>query len=214
MRIIPRSAIRGRCCAGRVSHSECCAFFSDVGAEVAIGSLIVYYLEPNVLGLSALHAGEHVPVLLGRGDGGTIHRRLLATGVSPGRVLACNAAPVLARFRSRRRTRAGVAAAPLLAVGLFDSIMFPPFSRGERGTRAPLEAGSGLPHGHRRRGHRSVHRGPPRDRRGLQFGARRPRRCATRASWLSAYMRAAAAPDAERDPRPCRKIFRHRKVIW
>ena len=70
--------------------------FLYVGAEVAIGSLIVNYLmQPNVLGLSALQAGKHVPFYWGGAMVGRFIGAYLLRVVSPGRVLAFNAAAVI-----------------------------------------------------------------------------------------------------------------------
>jgi FHS family L-fucose permease-like MFS transporter len=46
----------------RFAHGTACIFLY-VGAEVAIGSLIVNYLmQANVLGLAQKAAGKHVPI--------------------------------------------------------------------------------------------------------------------------------------------------------
>ncbi len=120
--------------------------FLYVGAEVAIGSLIVFYLEQqSVLGLSAVDAGEHVPfywggAMVGRFIGAYVLRR-----VSPGKVLACNAAAVLVLLFTSAHSSGPVAAWSLLAVGLFNSIMFPTiFSLASEGLGPRAKQGSGL----------------------------------------------------------------------
>jgi len=120
--------------------------FLYVGAEVAIGSLIVFYLEQrSVLGLSAVDAGKHVPfywggAMLGRFIGAYLLRR-----VSPGKVLTCNAGAVLALLFISAHSSGPVAAWSLLAVGLFNSIMFPTiFSLASEGLGPRAKQGSGL----------------------------------------------------------------------
>jgi FHS family L-fucose permease-like MFS transporter len=118
--------------------------FLYVGAEVAIGSLIVFYLE-QVLGLSAVDAGKHVPyywggAMLGRFIGAYLLRR-----VSPGKALACNAGAVLVLLFTSAHSSGPVAAWSLLAVGLFNSIMFPTiFSLASEGLGPRAKQGSGL----------------------------------------------------------------------
>jgi FHS family L-fucose permease-like MFS transporter len=120
--------------------------FLYVGAEVAIGSLIVFYLEQqSVLGLSAVDAGKHVPfywggAMIGRFIGAYVLRLL-----SPGKVLAFNAAAVLVLLFISAHATGPIAAWSLLAVGLFNSIMFPTiFSLASEGLGPRAKQGSGL----------------------------------------------------------------------
>jgi len=100
--------------------------FLYVGAEVAIGSFIVSYLkQPSVLGLTDLSAGKLIPVywggaLLGRFIGSAVLRV-----VSPGKVLAFNAAGAILLILISANSSGNVAAYALLAIGLMNSIMFP-----------------------------------------------------------------------------------------
>ena len=72
----------------RFAFGAACIFLY-VGAEVSIGSVIVNYLmQAGTLGLPAEDRGQACALLLGRGAGGPLHRRLCAeiclTGKSPG----------------------------------------------------------------------------------------------------------------------------------
>jgi MFS transporter, FHS family, L-fucose permease len=120
--------------------------FLYVGAEVSIGSLIVFYLEQqSVLGLSAVAAGEHVPFYWGGAMIGRFIGSYLLRIVSPGKVLAFNAAVVLVLLFTSSHSAGPVAAWSLLAVGLFNSIMFPTiFSLASEGLGPRAKQGSGL----------------------------------------------------------------------
>jgi FHS family L-fucose permease-like MFS transporter len=120
--------------------------FLYVGAEVSIGSLIVFYLEQqSVLGLSAVAAGKHVPFYWGGAMVGRFIGAYLLRLVSPGKVLACNAAAVLVLLFTSAHSSGDIAAWSLLAVGLFNSIMFPTiFSLASEGLGPRAKQGSGL----------------------------------------------------------------------
>ena len=120
--------------------------FLYVGAEVAIGSLIVFYLEQqSVLGLSPVDAGKHVPFYWGGAMVGRFIGAYLLRLVSPGKVLACNAGAVLVLLFTSAHSSGPVAAWSLLAVGLFNSIMFPTiFSLASEGLGPRAKQGSGL----------------------------------------------------------------------
>ncbi len=100
--------------------------FLYVGAEVAIGSLIVNYLmQSDIMGLGEQAAGKLVPLywggaLIGRFIGAYILRL-----VSPGMVLTAVAAAVIALLLLSGGTSGALAGWSLLAIGLFNSIMFP-----------------------------------------------------------------------------------------
>ena len=65
--------------------------------------------------------------------------------MSPGKVLACNAAAVLVLLFTSAHSSGPVAAWSLLAVGLFNSIMFPTiFSLASEGLGPRAKQGSGL----------------------------------------------------------------------
>jgi FHS family L-fucose permease-like MFS transporter len=101
--------------------------FLYVGAEVAIGSLIVNYLmQADVLGLGQQAAGEHVPLLYWGGAmvGHFVGSYLLRL-FSPGKVLAVAAAGVMSLLFISSHTTGAVSGWSLLAIGLCNSIMFP-----------------------------------------------------------------------------------------
>jgi len=120
--------------------------FLYVGAEVAIGSMMVSFLsQPDVLALDAEAAGKHLPLYWG----GAMIGRFLGAYVlrlfAPGKVLAAAAAVVLALLAVAAGARGAMAAHALLAVGLFNSIMFPTiFSLASEGLGARAAEGSGL----------------------------------------------------------------------
>ena len=120
--------------------------FLYVGAEVSIGSLIVFYLEQqSVLGLSAVDAGKHVPFYWGGAMIGRFIGSYLLRVISPGKVLAFNAGVVLVLLFTSAHSTGPVAAWSLLAIGLFNSIMFPTiFSLASEGLGPRAKQGSGL----------------------------------------------------------------------
>ena len=129
----------------RFAFGTLCIFLY-VGGEVAIGSLIVNYLmQPNALGMAAEFAGKHVSVLLGRRHGGAIHRRLSAAAVLAGQGLGLRR-----RHRHRLADDFGQHLGPvsgwsLLAIGLFNSIMFPTiFTLASEGLGERAAEGSGV----------------------------------------------------------------------
>jgi FHS family L-fucose permease-like MFS transporter len=102
------------------------AIFVYVGAEVSIGSIMTNYLmQPSTLGLVAERAGKLVSLywagaMVGRFVGAFVLRR-----VRPGLVLAINAVCACALALLSSLSTGAVAAWSLIAVGLFNSIMFP-----------------------------------------------------------------------------------------
>jgi FHS family L-fucose permease-like MFS transporter len=129
----------------RFAFGAACIFLY-VGAEVAVGSLIVNYLmEANVLGLSAESAGKHVPLYWGGAMVGRFIGAALLRLFSPGKVLACAAAMTITLLLVSANTTGVVSGWALLAVGLFNSIMFPTiFSLACEGLRERAAEGSGL----------------------------------------------------------------------
>jgi len=100
--------------------------FLYVGAEVAIGSLIVNYLmQASVLGISAEQAGKHVPLywggaMVGRFIGAVLIAHHRARESPRRRRNHCDRAD--RDFLQYRRRGSGYS---LLAIGLCNSIMFP-----------------------------------------------------------------------------------------
>ena len=122
------------------------AIFLYVGAEVAIGSLIVLYLEQqHVLGLSAEAAGKLIPLYWG----GALVGRFLGSAAlrvaSSGKALAATAAGAVALILVSANASGALAAASLLAIGLMNAIMFPTiFSLASEGLGARAAEGSGV----------------------------------------------------------------------
>jgi FHS family L-fucose permease-like MFS transporter len=120
--------------------------FLYVGAEVAIGSLIVSYLmQSTVLGMGQEEAGKHVPFYWGGAMVGRFIGAYLLRVFSPGKVLACAASGVIALLFISANATGAVSGWALLAVGLFNSIMFPTiFSLACEGLGPRAAEGSGI----------------------------------------------------------------------
>lgn len=109
----------------RFSFGALCIFLY-VGAEVAIGSLIVSYLmQSHVMGLSEKAAGDLIFVYWGGALVGRIIGSIVLRYISPGLTLmgvALGAIGLLLFSTNSTGTTAGYS---LLAIGLMNSIMFP-----------------------------------------------------------------------------------------
>jgi MFS transporter, FHS family, L-fucose permease len=122
------------------------SIFLYVGAEVAIGSLIVNYLiQTDVLGLDEQSAGKLIPLYWG----GAMLGRFIGSAVlrlaSPGKILACNALGAIVLILISANTVGAVSGYSLLAIGLMNSIMFPTiFSLACEGLGARAADGSGV----------------------------------------------------------------------
>jgi FHS family L-fucose permease-like MFS transporter len=129
----------------RFAFGALCIFLY-VGAEVAIGSLIVSYLmQATTLGLPEQAAGKHVPFYWG----GAMLGRFVGAGllrvVSPGKVLAGAAAGSIALIALSANSLGPVSGWALLAIGLCNSIMFPTiFSLASEGLGRRAAEGSGV----------------------------------------------------------------------
>jgi len=100
--------------------------FLYVGAEVAIGSLMVSYLmQSNVFDLGPEAAGKKLIYYWGGAMVGRFIGAYLLRVFSPGKVLASVAAVAIALLCISGSTTGLVCGCALLAVGLFNSIMFP-----------------------------------------------------------------------------------------
>ena len=109
----------------RFSFGALCIFLY-VGAEVAIGSIIINYLSTErVLGEPESVIGW----MIGLYWGGAMIGRFIGSGLlrvfSPGKILAFNAIGAILLIVISANTAGQVAAYSLLAVGLMNSIMFP-----------------------------------------------------------------------------------------
>ena len=129
----------------RFAFGTLCIFLY-VGGEVAIGSLIVIYLmQSNVLGMDAALAGKHVSFYWGGAMVGRFVGAYLLRLFAPGKVLACAAAVVIILLTVSANTVGLVSGWSLLAIGLFNSIMFPTiFTLASEGLGTRAAEGSGV----------------------------------------------------------------------
>jgi FHS family L-fucose permease-like MFS transporter len=120
--------------------------FLYVGAEVAIGSIIVNYLmESNIMGLAEQDAGKLVPLYWGGALVGRFIGAYVLRIVSPGMVLSGVALGVITLLLISGSGSGGVAGWSLLAIGLFNSIMFPTiFTLASRDLGKRAAEGSGV----------------------------------------------------------------------
>jgi FHS family L-fucose permease-like MFS transporter len=129
----------------RFAFGTLCIFLY-VGGEVAIGSLIVNYLmQSDVWGVGAEHAGKHVPYYWGGAMVGRFIGAYVLRIFSPGKVLSSVAAAVITLLLISANTTGPVSGWSLLAIGLFNSIMFPTiFSLACEGLGKRAAEGSGI----------------------------------------------------------------------
>jgi MFS transporter, FHS family, L-fucose permease len=120
--------------------------FLYVGAEVSIGSLIVNYLQmPDVLGITQKAAGDMIIYYWGGAMVGRFIGSAVLRVIRPGLVLGFNAAAVIALILVSANTTGEISAYALLAIGLFNSIMFPTiFTLACEGLGSRAADGSGL----------------------------------------------------------------------
>ena len=129
----------------RFAFGAVCIFLY-VGAEVAIGSMLVNYLtEGRVWGVSDQVAGNHLFYYWG----GALIGRFVGAGVlryvSPGKVLATVAAVAVALCLVSANSGGLIAGWTLLSVGLFNAIMFPTiFGLASEGLGDRAAEGSGV----------------------------------------------------------------------
>lgn len=118
--------------------------FLYVGAEVAIGSLIVNYLM-GAWGVADKVAGDHVPFYWGGALIGRFVGAYVLSRVSPGKVLTAAAAGAITLILVSANTSGFVSGWTLLAIGLMNSIMFPTiFSLASEGLGTRAAEGSGV----------------------------------------------------------------------
>ena len=129
----------------RFAFGALCIFLY-VGAEVAIGSLIVNYLmQASVLGISAEQAGKHVPFYWGGAMVGRFIGAYLLRIIAPGKVLAAAATTAIGLIAISSNTAGEVSGYSLLAIGLCNSIMFPTiFTLASQGLGKRAAEGSGI----------------------------------------------------------------------
>ncbi len=109
----------------RFSYGALCIFFY-VGGEVAIGSLIVNYLmQSSVWGAGSEDAGKHIIYYWGGAMVGRFVGSYMLRIFSPGKVLAVHAAVAIVLILISANTVGFISGWSYLAIGLFNSIMFP-----------------------------------------------------------------------------------------
>jgi FHS family L-fucose permease-like MFS transporter len=102
------------------------AIFMYVGAEVAIGSLLVNFMsQPEVGGLTEKTAGSYLSLYWGGAMVGRFIGAVVLRKIKPGYVLAFNAACAIALLLIAISLAGKAAMWAVLAIGLFNSIMFP-----------------------------------------------------------------------------------------
>ena len=122
------------------------AIFLYVGGEVSIGSFLISFLgDARIAGLPAGEAAHYVSFYWG----GAMLGRFIGFGVmryvSPGKMLAFNAACVIVLVAVAIMGSGAVAMWAIIAVGLFNSIMFPTiFSMALNRLGAQTGQGSGI----------------------------------------------------------------------
>jgi FHS family L-fucose permease-like MFS transporter len=129
----------------RFAFGATCIFLY-VGAEVAIGSIIVNYLmQPDVMAVAQKDAGDHVSFYWGGAMIGRFIGAYLLRVFSPGKVLACTAGGAILLLCLSASTTGATSGWSLLAIGLFNSIMFPTiFSLACEGLGPRAPEGSGI----------------------------------------------------------------------
>jgi len=129
----------------RFAFGMACIFLY-VGAEVSIGSILTNWLtQPTTLALDPQTAGKHLSYYWG----GAMVGRFIGAGLlrlfSPGKVLSIVALIALALLALAANSAGATAGWGLIAVGLFNAIMFPTiFSLANEGLGPRAAEGSGL----------------------------------------------------------------------
>lgn len=102
------------------------AIFVYVGGEVAIGSFLVNYIsQPSIGDMSVADAGRYVSFYWGGAMVGRFIGSAVMRTIAPGKVLTVHAVAVMALVITAILTTGHVSMWAILAVGLFNSIMFP-----------------------------------------------------------------------------------------
>nr|WP_194710072.1 sugar MFS transporter [Pseudoalteromonas sp. S16_S37] len=121
------------------------AIFCYVGAEVAIGSFLVnYFAQPNIAGLEEHAAAKLISYYWGGAMVGRFIGSALLQKVAPSKALTFNALCIVALLALTMSSSGRVAMWAVLAIGLFNSIMFPTiFSVAIEGLGSLTSKGSG-----------------------------------------------------------------------
>lgn len=120
--------------------------FLYVGSEVAIGSFLINFLaEPAIAGLKEQEAGKYVSFYWGGAMVGRFAGAAVMQKTQPGKALAFNAVSAALLVLTAIISSGQIAMWTLLAVGLFNSIMFPTiFSLAVNGLGKHTGQGSGI----------------------------------------------------------------------
>ncbi|HLP16900.1 MAG TPA: sugar MFS transporter, partial [Bacteroidota bacterium] len=120
--------------------------FMYVGGEVSIGSFLVSYMkEPTIAGFSDADAGRYLSFYWGGAMIGRFIGAALLQKIKAGKLLAFNAAAAALLVAVSMLTTGSIAMWSILAVGLFNSIMFPTiFTLGVDGLGKHTGQGSGI----------------------------------------------------------------------
>lgn len=124
----------------------CASIFAYVGAEIAVGSIVVNYLmQPGVMGLSAQAAGKHLPYYWGGAMVGRFMGGYFLKKISQGRVLVGVASVAIALLALSGHASGDISGWALLAIGLCNSVVYPTlFSLACRDLGAHAAEGSGI----------------------------------------------------------------------
>ncbi|WP_407704932.1 sugar MFS transporter [Thalassotalea hakodatensis] len=122
------------------------AIFLYVGAEVAIGSFLVSYLnDPTIAGLTEAEASRLIAYYWGGAMIGRFVGAIVMQHISAGKVLAFNAVAAIVLLLLTIFSSGDIAKWSVLAIGLFNSIMFPTiFSLAISGLGQHASRGSGV----------------------------------------------------------------------
>jgi FHS family L-fucose permease-like MFS transporter len=102
------------------------AIFCYVGAEVAIGSYIVNYLNlPSIMNMPEQEAAKFLSYYWGGAMAGRFIGSYVMRKISPGKVLGVNALFAVVLVAGAMLLSGNFAMAAILSIGLFNSIMFP-----------------------------------------------------------------------------------------
>lgn len=120
--------------------------FVYVGAEVSVGSFLVNFLsDPTVAGLSETDAAHHVAYFWGGAMVGRFIGSVAMRYIDDGKALAFNAFVAIILLFITVATTGHIAMWSVLAIGLFNSIMFPTiFSLALHGLGSHTSQGSGI----------------------------------------------------------------------
>jgi FHS family L-fucose permease-like MFS transporter len=122
------------------------AIFLYVGGEVSIGSFLVnYFSESSIGGLTTAEAGEMVAYYWGAAMIGRLIGAVLMNYVADTKYLAINAVIAIVMIVVSMNTSGSLAMWSILAVGFFNSIMFPTiFTLAVKGLGSMTSKGSGF----------------------------------------------------------------------